>query len=423
VFERLIRSAPALILGVLVCGASDVTLCGAETDPPVAGAADIELRKSFRSSRRASRQTARSQQRGGAAGDPGIPDEARALLPTPLGAAAAALGEQLQSSGTLHLPDVGGGGIVLQGSTTPILDTAAGRHLILDPDRTLDPGVVDGITRRWPGYSVVQPPVGADLREIIGSLLDAAGYDSVLRAAPLVFGRGITIRVTPDFVVLRSDRDLLSGETRAISVVDRAGALPPELRELAGQHLVRIVELTPDGAPAGTDRAPWRDPTGRVTTVEATRLAPIIEEIAGALGLSIERRVPLPAGAGGPGISADLRISLEERATLVLEQADPRVRENLVSRGHAAIMLNSAVDLSEAIGGLFGYFGIAAIGPAVEFYRAPTPGSSRRFVVNVPGWLVESGGRRLLITGASPPPLVRLYLTREGVDIFEYRVR
>ena len=85
--------------------------------------------------------------------------------------------------------------------------------------------------------------------------------------------------------------------------------------------------------------------------------------------------------------------------------------------------MNSTADLPEAIAVLLMRFGITAIGPTVEFYRAPPPGSPPRFVISVPGWLAESGGRRLLITGARLPPLVRLYLTREGIDIFEYRVR
>ena len=339
----------------------------------------------------------------------------------PLGAVAEALDEQLQSLGTLHLPDVGEGGVVLQGATTPILATAAGRHLIIDRGRTIDPGLVDAIPRRWPGYSVVQPPAGSNLRDVVGLVLDAAGYDSVLRSAPLLFGRSATLQVTPDFVVLRSESDLLTGETRAISVVDPAEALPPELRALAGEYRVRIVELTPDGAPAGVDAAPWRDAAGRVTTMESARLTSIIEELAVALGLSVERHAALPAMAGQPSASADLRISRDEIAAYVFEKPDQPAPGYLDDTGDAKLVLRSAADLLPAIGALLARFDIPAIGPVVEFYRAPPPDSTRRFVISVPGWLAESGGRRLLITGATPPPLARLYLTRQDIDIFEYR--
>ncbi|MHB8837097.1 MAG: hypothetical protein ACYC9Y_15515 [Candidatus Methylomirabilia bacterium] len=416
------RSAPALLLGVLVICSSADLVRGAENAAAAAGAADIELRKSFRSISRAGSHASRSVTRGGVRNDPGAADAAGEIAPSRIGAVAEALGERLQSSGTLHLPGVGDKGIVLRAATTPILETAAGRRLIIDRERTIDPGVVDGISRRWPGFTVVQPPAGANLREVIGSTLDAAGYDSVFRSAPLIFGRGITIRVTPDFVVLRSANDLLAGETRAISVVDPAEALPAELRALAAEQRVLIVELTPDGTPAGVDRAPDPAAAGKVTSVEAARLAPVIEKIAGVFGLSVVRGVLLPAAVGEPGVRAELGISGGGVAALVFETANLSSLEALAHRGYAAFLLPSAADLPNAIGMLLKRFGIAAIGPTIEFYRRSAPGASPRFVISVPGWLAENGGRRLLITGAALPPLVRLYLTREGIDIFEYRI-
>ena len=420
-FERLTRSASALLISlVLVVAVADSAHGAAETGGAEANPASIELRKSFRFVRHAGRRTSPPEQRGGGAATADGVGETAAL---PLEAVAKALGEQLQSSGTLHLPDVGEGEIVLQGSTTPILETAAGRHLIIDRDRTIEPSSAGAIPRRWPGFSVVQPPAGSNLRDVVGLVLDAAGYDSVLRSAPLMFGRGVTLQITPDYVVLRSENDLLTGETLALSVVDPVAGLPSELRALAGEHRVRIVELTTDGAPVGVDDAPWRDPAGLVTTMETARLAPIIGEIAGVLGLSVERRVPLQVTAGQPVASANLRVGRDGKAAYVFEQPDQTSQEHLVDRGDAAIVLHSAADLPQAIGAMLRHFGISAIGPSVEFYRAPAPGSPRRFVINVPGWLVEYGGRRILITGTTPPPLVRLYLTREGIDIFEYRIR
>ena len=422
-FVRLIRTATALSTGIcLVCASAD-TLGGAENVPASAGTAVIELRKSFKPPDRAVRQAVSPELRSGDESDPGAPGETHVIPSQQLGAVAEALGEHLQSSGTLHFPGIGGAGIVLQGSATPILETSAGRHLIIDRDRTLDSNVVEAITSRWPAFSVVQPPAGAHLRDVIGSLLDAAGYDSVLRSAPLVFGRGVTVRVSPDFVVLRSGRDLLSGETHAISVVDRADALPAELRELLGGHRVHIVELTPDGASVGADQAPWRDPAGHVTTMEATRLATIVAEIAGALGCSVERRAQLPSAIGEPDLRADLRIGRGGDWALVFEKYAPRSPEHLVGGGGATLLLDSAANLPLAIGALLRRFGIAAIGPTVEFYRSQGAGSTRRFVISVTGWLAEADGRRLLITGNTLPPLVRLYLTREGIDIFEYRIR
>jgi hypothetical protein len=383
----------------------------------------MELRKSFRFVRRAERKPPRGEPAAGTT----TPQDATAAAPgaaiAPLENLANALGERLQTSGTLHLPGDGATGIVLEAAVTPILETAAGRHLIIDQGLTIPAAAADALAGRWPGFSVIQPAAGTGLRGLVGRLLDAAGYESVLRSTPLTFGRGVTVRLSPDYVVLRTEQDLLAGETRAISIVDPTETCPAELRELAGEHQVRLVEMTPDGDAIGADRAPWRDASGHVTTVETPRLAPIIEEIAAAFGLNIERRVPLPAGPDESSLSADLRLSRGEEQALVFETPARLPRADALPGAAALIAVSSGADLPGAIGVLLKRFGIPAIGPTVEFYRRPLPGSARRFVISVPGWLAEVGGRRLLVTGAAPPPLVRLYLTREGIDILEYRSR
>lgn len=379
------RCARSLLVLVIVVAAGG---SGAAADDVPAAPVDIELRKSFRFFRRAGRQAERREAPGrGPAGEiPAV--EARRSVQPQVRAVVEALGEHLHSSGTLHLPGVGAAGTALDVAVTPVLETATGRNVIIDRDGTIDPAVIEQIGRQWPAYAVVQPGPATDLRDLLGAVLEAAGYDSVLRSTPVTFGHGVTIRYVPDFFVARDERDLLSGETRAISIVEPADALPAELRELAGEHRVKIVELGPDGAPTGLQRPPWRDATGRVTTMESSRLAPIIEEIAGVLAEMAE-----------PGAPA--RLPVEDEGTLALA---------------------APADLTAAIGALLKRFALPAIGPAVEFYRAQPRVSTRRFVVRVPGWLVEAGGRRLLITGADLPLLVRLFLTREGIDIFAYRV-
>lgn len=421
--ERLKRGAPAVLVAVLALTAPPAVLAAEPGDPVAPAAADIELRKSFRPVPRAGRQTSRpgsGQDGGGRLAAPGDPV---GVSLQQVGAAVEALGESLQSSGTLYLPGVGESGAVLDGATTPLLETASGRRLIVDPGRTITPDTAADISRLWPDFTVFQPAAAGSLRETIGSMLESAGYFSVARSAPLTFGPSVTVRITPDFVVLRNDRDLLEGEMRAISVVDPADAIPAELRELAGAHRVKIVEMTRDGEPAGWDRAPWRDAAGRVTTVASGRLATLLTEVAGALGLETEQRVVLPARPGEPLLGAELRISDGRRSALVLETPDPRRRDEIRRGGETAIEVAGPADLPAAIGAILGHFQIPAIGPTVEFYRAPVQAAAPRFGIRVPGWLVESGERRTLVTGAALPTLIRLYLTREGIDILEYRVR
>jgi hypothetical protein len=369
------RVAPAAAVALAL-------LLGAAAPAPAAdAAADIELRKSFRAAppaRGPSRHSPASPAPGTAA--PGGAAGSTTGAPDPAGRAAAgvaaALGEPLRDAGALHLPGVAGRGVVLEGALVPVLEFGNGRRALLDASGRVDAATAADIAARWPSWTVVRPGPGADLKALIGAALDASGYASVSRDGSVVLGRDVTVRLNPDFVVVKDDRDLLEGETRAVSVVDAVRAFPPELRELAAGRSVRTVELAPDGAPVGTDRAPWVDPVGRVTTIASARPAAVLAELAAALGL-----------AAPPAPATPL----------------------------------AAADLGAAIAGLLAGAGLAAVGPTVELYPEPPAGARPRFVIAVPGWLVETTGRRLLITGAEPPPLVRRYLTREGIDLFEYR--
>lgn len=351
-------------------------------DPPPA-TAEIELRKSFTRSRGRGRQPSRTAPVAPGVGSPAAGATAPGPAPLEAEAVARALGEPLAAAGALHLPLPSGGTVALAGDLAPVLETGTGRRVIIDAAGSIAPETAAEIERAWPGYAVARPD-GGGLRELIAGVLQVAGYSSVDTSKPLVFGRGATVRVTPDFLIQRQAEDLLHGEVRALSVVDPADSLPAELRELAGEHRVRIVELSSDGSPAGSDVAPWRDPTGRVTTMETRRLAPLIAEIEAALGLQSGDGGELPPAGDAPAAGDPVRA---------------------------------------AVGAMLARRGVPAVGPVVELYRPSAAGPRGRFVITIPGWLAERGGRRLLITGASPPLPLRLYLTRQGIDIFEYRLR
>lgn len=416
---------PRLILPALAAGAIAFgRLAPAQEPPEPDAAAAIELRKSFRTAPRAGRQPGRGT--GGVTLElPPVSEKDAAQTGAP-GGAAQALGESLRTQGSLHLPGVSGRrGVVVQAGETPIVEFGTGRRLILDPGRRIAPAVAEAIARRWPGYAVLQPPPGSGLRELLDTMLEASGYDTVLRGTALTFGSAVTVRLRPDFVVLKSGQDLLEGETRAISVLDSAAdALPAELRELARGQRIAVVELTPGGGIAGPEAAPWRDAAAWVTTMETPRPVTILAELAAQLGLSVERRSAPAASAGEAPFAAELRIFRGETSALVFgAAAGPPAEALLPGRGDEVIVLADATGLEAAIGSLLQRFGVRAVGPQVEFSRDAAPGNQPRFVIGVPGWLAEIGGRRLLITGAAPPAPLRLYLTREGIDIFEYRVR
>lgn len=413
---------PAFVGGAIAFGPLALAQ---EPAAPEAGAS-IELRKSFRTAPRAGRQPGRA----GASQVPqpptGVSEETGTKSFPALGGVAIALGEPLQTSGTLHLPGVSGRGMIIQAAKTPIVEFGAGRRVILDPEQRIAPEVAAEIARRWPGYLVLQPPPGTGLRDILGGMLSVAGYNTILRGTPVTFGSAVTVRLRPDFVILKRTQDLLDGETRTLSVLPSAAdALPAELRELAREQRIAVVELTAEGSVVGLEQEPWRDASAWVTTVEAHRPELILAEIATQLGLTVESKVPFGAAPGPQTGTAELRITRGETTVLVLSgaTADSETQQRLSGGDPGVIVLADATGLSAAIAGLLRRFEVPAVGPQVEFTKAAATGEQPRFVISVPGWLAAVEGRRLLITGAAPPTPLRLYLTRQGIAIFEYRVR
>ncbi len=373
---RFAPSVPASVLPIALAAlaalAPAVRAAGAD--------AEITLRKSFRALPPPAAQT-------GTAGDEAVPlpgaAEAGATAlparepPPDLGGLAEGLGEGIVERGTLHLPDVDGRVVTIDAGATPLLETASGRRLIVDAAGELAPGLAGAIERRWPSYAVVQPTPGDGARGLLAAVLEKAGYASVTPEAPILFGREARVRIVPDYVVLRRDGDLLAGQTRALSVVDApAEAIPAELREMAVAHRILVLDLL-DGDGRPVPPPPWRDPRAPVTTVGAASPAFVLREVATALGFETAPEAAVAAAAAAP--------------------------------------------LAVAVGELLAELGVPAIGPAVELSRPVGAERRRRFTITVPGWLAETGGRRLLVTGAELPAPLRLFLVREGIAVFQYR--
>lgn len=340
-------------------------------------------------------------------------------------ALAEALDETLVTSGTMHLPGVGGRGLTLDAAATPLVDFATGRRVVLDPSGSIASADAAEIRRLWPAFAVLGRTPGQGTRELLDALLASSGYASVLRDSPVRFGRAASVRLRPDFVILKRDGDLLDGATRTLTVVGSAAErVPGELRELAARHRIIVTEVDEEGRPLSRGPDPWRDPAGRVTTVECRSGLVVFAELAEALGLEVERRARIAGGPGSPEIVADLRIAGGDAQALLFASApDASTLEALAAAGAQVSVVPRKSDLKATIGVLLERFGIAAIGPVVEFSRPAAPGIRPRFEISVPGWLAIAGGRRLLVTDAEPPEDLRLYLAREGIDIFAYRVR
>ena len=405
-FTRLVLAAAAL--------ATLAGFAGAQSASAADPVPEITLRKSFPS------RTAPGAEAAGVAADPspgGRPGRRGAAVPAPpsgagVAAALEAVGETVVIGGVLHLPDIGGGDVTLDTATTPLLELPDGRRLIIDASGSVPAGTARDIERRWSAYGVVRVTEGAGARALLAAVLPAAGYASLLRETPITFGRDATVRIVPDYVVLRREDDLLAGLTRAVSVVDDpADALPFELREMAAAHRILVLDLLDrDGSPVA--RPPWRDPRGTLTTVGAAGPALVLGELAEALDVGVE-----PTGESGT-------LMFTRGTATALVSTRPGAPPAGAGEAPPRIAAGSIPELPQAVGDLLAALGIPAIGPTVEFFRSPARAAAQsRFTITVPGWLAEAGGRRLLVTGAALPVPLRLFLAREGIDILEYRER
>lgn len=124
------------------------------------------------------------------------------------------LGESWQGGGTLYVPAGSGGEVVLNLEDFPMVRFKTGMQVLLDFGGRLDSRVRGAVSRAWKNTvveSVGDPP---DPVEMIGRLLSASGYHSVKDgiARPLVVGDTISVEIPARFVVLKTDRSLLSGE-------------------------------------------------------------------------------------------------------------------------------------------------------------------------------------------------------------------
>jgi hypothetical protein len=391
------------------------------------GAPDLILRKSFsRPAKRAGALPASPQLPGAAAAPPAsAPGGAGAEQRTAaverrteaITRVATLLGERLVVEGTLYLRDGRGPGMALDNGRTPLVDLGSGRQVILAAGAEVP---ADEIRARWPGLGVVSLASG-DLRETLGAFLAAAGYAMVLRDTPVAIGREAVVRFRPDFVVQKEGDALLPADTYLLFVLPSPGeALPAELREAAREHRLELGEVFESGEPPPAP-SPWRDPRAPLTTVRARHPGVLVGEVAEALGIAVERKVPCLAalGEGAPEVVADLRIARGTKRSLVFfHEIDADAARRLAEAGEDVLIAAPGAPADAIVARVLERFGIPRIGPTVQFHR---PGPAGRFTIDAPGWLADrEGGGRVLITPASLGTQLRLYLTREGIGVFEY---
>ncbi len=384
--------------------------------PDDAPGADIVLRKRVRGDEK-------PPGGGPASGQPttGSLDEDKRLVPL-LGDSFEALGESLASFGTFSFPTPDGSSILLDGSDFPLLRLSSGRSLILDLEGRLGAEESNRIEQSWEGYRVIPVQREGNLRRLMGSILAESGFYRLSLDAPLTIGRAGEVSITPDFLVVKSPDDALRGSLYLVSVHDDPDhSLPVQLRDLAGEHRIKVIEIFPAGGEvraAEPPRGEYWSP-GRKFTASDPRL--LLGEIAPSLGMTVVEEPSL-------FLAPELRPLLRDRRAVLLSREG---RLCLVTFGTGAdpcrdgtartvsCLHGSGLPFPALLGEVLRSLGVPHRGPNLEFFL---PG--QRFTLTVPGFYVEdTDGRPVLVTGKDLGGHLSSLMTESGVNVLTWIVR
>jgi LysM repeat protein len=335
------------------------------------------------------------------------------------------IGEPLSVSGVLSLPYSAGSAVSIDNSAYPLLQASSGRELILDFGSRMPEEWKGFIHERWPDYEVIAAPLHWDFSRLLDKILSSSGFHSVTRKEPVSIGRDSSVRIVPDFLLLKRPESLLEGDLYIINVLDAPGeALPGEIRDLAREHRITVVEIlpVPRGGKAFEGGLPVPFRPSRKITASDTRA--LLGEVFALMGLDArEQFVYRFAEGDDPGllleVKADLFVEGDDRSVLVsFRDIAPRIRRALERRDVVSLVFDDGDPLPHVLGRVLSSFGFSYSGPAVEFFRPDD-----RFSISVPGFYFLVRGRPTLLTAEALSPRIASLLAGSGIDVVACVVR
>jgi hypothetical protein len=335
------------------------------------------------------------------------------------------IGEPLSVSGVLSLPYSTGSTLSIDNSAYPLLQASTGRELILDFGSRMPEEWRGLIHERWPGYEVIAVPLHWDFSLLLDRILSSSGFHSVARKEPVSIGRDSSVRIVPDFLLLKGPESLLEGDLYVINVLETPGeALPGEIRDLAREHKITVVEILPvpqgDTVFGGGPPTPLH-PSKKITASDTRTL---LGEVFALMGLDArEQFVYRFAEADNPGllleVKADLFVEGTDRSVLVsFRDIAPRIRTALAGRNVVSLVFQDGDPLPRVLGRVLNSFGLSYSGPAVEFFRPDD-----RFSISVPGFFFFVRGRPTFLTAEALSPRIASLLAGSGIDVVSCVVR
>ena len=125
-----------------------------------------------------------------------------------------AIGEKWVDRGTMYLPLLSGGDVVLQLSDFPVVRFSGGTEALIDFRGGIPPRVADAISAQWKSLRVVSLADAGGAGDRIDRILRVSGYHSVKEgiSRPVVMGETVTVALPARWVIQRTEDSLLSGD-------------------------------------------------------------------------------------------------------------------------------------------------------------------------------------------------------------------
>ncbi len=125
-----------------------------------------------------------------------------------------AIGEKWVDRGTMYLPLLSGGDVVLQLSDFPVVRFSGGAEALIDFHGGIPPRVADAISAQWKSIQVVSLADAGGVGDRIDRILRVSGYHSVKEgiSRPVVMGETVSVALPARWVIQRAEDSLLSGD-------------------------------------------------------------------------------------------------------------------------------------------------------------------------------------------------------------------
>ncbi len=345
-----------------------------------------------------------------------------------------ALGETYRNEGTLSFPLEGKGSISLDLSRLPVVELSPGERLLFDLGDVLPKDVQALLEAGSRGLTVIKPGEHRDLKGLIAQVFARSGYASVVRESFVTLGDRAKVTIRGDWVILKGEESLLTGQVYIVNLVERPEfLLPSPVKQYAEKHGIVISEFLV-GQPSTIGRQSRRDQGAEIGEEALDTSSPerLVDGLLELLGGRYETDVEIPLG-GDPKLGFQIRLQVSrvvhrngERYILDFSGFAPPLVRLIQAQGFKVVRIGPARP-EAVIQVVLDLLQVSYEGEAGRFWTTLEPPGSR-LQVQVPGFVILPGGSSgsssrgspILLTDVPLDPEVKAYLRGKGVRLVRF---